>query len=142
MKYRKQAQCVYYTRYHIIFVTKYRRKALKAGMGAFCVGIFRRICKNYPDLVLYEANTDEDHIHFLISIPPKWEISKAINILKSNSAKAMREKFPFLQMLYDRHVGFWSDGYFLSTVGIDEYTIRNYIQHQGEEDSAQAKLEL
>ena len=142
MKFRKQAQCVYYTRYHIVFVTKYRKKALKAGMGSFCVGILRRICMNYPDLELHEAKTDEDHLHFLISIPPKWQISHAINIIKSNTSRAMRRRFPFLNKLYDRHLGFWSDGYFLSTVGVDELTIKNYIQYQGEEDSGQAKLEF
>ena len=142
MRFRKQAQCIYYTRYHIVFVTKYRRKALKAGMGAFCVGILKRVCKNYPDLELHEANTDEDHLHFLISIPPKWQISHAVNILKSNTARAMRVRFPFLDKLYDRHVGFWSDGYFISTAGVNEKMIRHYIRRQGEEDSGQAKLEL
>ena len=142
MEYRKQSQVTYYIRYHIVFVTKYRRKALHEGMGEFCVGILRRICRNYPDLELYEAKCDDDHIHFLISIPPKWQISQAVNILKSNSSKAMRRKFPFLHKLYDRHVGFWSDGYFVSTAGVDEKAIRRYIQLQGQEDSGQAKLEL
>ncbi len=111
-------------------------------MGEFCVGILRRICKNYPDLELYEAKCDEDHIHFLISIPPKWKISHAVNILKSNISKAMRQKFPFLDKLYDRHIGFWSDGYFISTAGVNEEQIRTYIQLQGQEDSGQAKPEL
>ena len=142
MQYRKQSQAVYYTRYHIVFVTKYRRKALKGGMGTFCLGTLRRICLNYPDLELYEANVDEDHVHILISIPPKWQISHAINILKSNSSRAMRRKFPFLHELYDRHVGFWSDGYFLSTAGVNEEQIRKYIQHQGKEDNSQFRFEF
>jgi putative transposase len=141
MRFRKQAQCVYYIRYHIVFATKYRKKALKAGMGAFCIGILRRICQHYPDLELHEAKTDEDHLHFLISIPPKWSISQAVNILKSNTARAMRRKFPFLNQLYDRHIGLWSDGYFISTAGVNEDQIRKYIQLQGEEDSGQAMLE-
>ena len=142
MQYRRQAQSVYYTRYHIVFVTKYRRKALKEGMGTFCVGILRRICRNYPDLELYEAKCNEDHVHLLISIPPKWAVSEAVNILKSNSSKAMRRKFPFLNQIYDDRVGFWSDGYFVSTAGLDEEKIKKYIKLQGQEDSGQAKLEL
>ena len=142
MKYRKQAQCIYYTRYHLVFVTKYRRKALSEGMGVYCVGILRRICQNYPDLKLFEAKCDQDHIHFLISIPPKWSVSRAVNILKSNTARATRRKFPFLNQLYDRHIGFWSDGYFVTTAGADEQQIKRYIQLQGEEDSGQAELEI
>lgn len=142
MQYRRQAQSVYYTRYHIVFVTKYRRKALHEGMGEFCIGILRRISQNYPDLEIYDAKCDEDHIHFLASIPPKWAVSEAVNIFKSNTSRAMRRKFPFLQKLYDKHIGFWSDGYFVSTTGINEEQIRKYIQLQGQEDSGQAKLEL
>ena len=123
-------------------MTKYRRQALKEGMGTFCVGILRRICRNYPDLELYEAKCNEDHIHLLISIPPKWAISEAVNILKSNISNAMRRKFPFLDKVYDKRMGFWSDGYFVSTAGLDEEQIKKYIQRQGQEDCGQAKLEL
>lgn len=142
MQFRKQAQSIYYTRYHLVFITKYRRKGLKEGMGVFCAGILRRISKNYPDLEIFDIKANEDHIHFVISIPPKWAVSHAVNILKSNTSKAMRRKFPFLNELYDRYVGFWSDGYFCSTVGVDENTIKKYIQLQGEEDSGQVKLEM
>lgn len=142
MEYRKQAHTTYYTRYHLVFVTKYRRKVLRAGMGAYCAGVMRRVCINYPDIVLIEANTDEDHIHLLVSIPPKMSVSKAVNLLKTNSARVMRQRFPVIQTLYDRHIGVWSDGYFVSTVGVNEEQIRKYIEHQGEEDSAGTRIEL
>ncbi len=111
-------------------------------MGAFCAGAMKRVCTHYPDIQLLEVNTDEDHIHLLASIPPKMSVSKAVNLLKSNSARAMRLKFPFLETVYDRHIGFWSDGYFVSTVGINEEQIRRYIEHQGEEDSAGTRIEM
>ena len=142
MEYRRQAQAIYYTRYHLVFVTKYRRHVLKHHMGAYCIGIFHRICKNYPDLVLLEANTDVDHAHLLMSIPPKWSISKAINILKSNSSRVMQKKFPAVETMYGKKIAFWSDGYFLSTVGANEQQIKAYIEHQGKEESGQAKLVL
>lgn len=124
-----------------MFVTKYRRKVLHAGMGAYAAGVMKRVCINYPDIQLIEVNTDEDHIHLLVSIPPKMSVSKAVNLLKSNSARAMRLKFPFLETMFDRHIGFWSDGYFVSTVGINEEQIRRYIEHQGEEDSGKTSVQ-
>lgn len=133
---------MYYTRYHLVFVTKYRRKVLKHGLGSYCIRVIENVCLAYPDLQLLEANTDEDHIHLLISIPPKWQISKAVNLLKSNSSKAMRQKFPMIKTVYGQKMMFWSDGYFVSTVGINEKMIQSYIEHQGEEDKGQAKLEL
>ncbi len=111
-------------------------------MGAYCAGVMQRVCTHYPDIVLLEVNTDEDHIHLLVSIPPKMSVSKAVNVLKSNSARAMRLKFPLIQTMYDRHIGVWSDGYFVSTVGLNEEQIRKYIEHQGEEDSAGTRIEL
>ena len=133
---------VYYTRYHVVFVTKYRRKVLKHGLGNYCIAIMKKVCEAYPDLQLLEANTDEDHIHLLLSIPPKWQISKAVNLLKSNSSRAMRYKFPTVRTVYGQKMMFWSEGYFISTVGANERQIKNYIEHQGEEDKGQAKLEL
>lgn len=142
MEFRKQAHTTYYTRYHLVFVTKYRRKVLRTGMGAFAAGAMKRVCQHYPEIELYEANTDEDHIHLLVSIPPKMSVSKAVNLLKTNSARAMRLKFPFIQTIYDRHIGFWSDGYFASTVGLNEEQIRRYIEQQGKEDSAGTRIEM
>lgn len=125
-----------------MFVTKYRRKVLLGGMGAYAAGAMKRVCNHYPEIKLLEVNTDEDHIHLLVSIPPKMSVSKAVNLLKTNSARAMRNKFPFVNTIYDKHIGFWSDGYFVSTVGLDEDKIRSYIEHQGEEDSAGTSIEL
>ena len=142
MEFRKRAHVVYYTAYHLVFVTKYRRKVLKHGLGNYCIAVIKQICENYPDLQLLEINTDEDHIHLLISIPPKWQISKAVNILKTNSSRAMRNKFPTVRSVYGKSMMFWSDGYFVSTVGINESMIKSYIEHQGKEDKGQAKLEL
>ena len=142
MEFQKQAHTTYYTRYHLVFVTKYRRKVLLGGMGAYAAGAMKRVCNHYPEIKLFEVNTDEDHIHLLLSIPPKMSVSKAVNLLKTNSARAMRHKFPFVNTIYDKHIGFWSDGYFVSTVGLDEDKIRSYIEHQGEEDSAGTSIEL
>jgi len=142
IKFDRQNHCVYHTRYHLIFVTKYRRKILKEGMGVYLRTRLHEVNKYYPDLQILESNCDEDHIHLLLSIPPKFSVSKVVNILKSNSARDMRKKFPYLDKVYYGIDGIWSDGYFVSTVGINEDVIRRYIEYQGREDSGQAKLVL
>jgi len=83
-----------------------------------------------------------DHIHILVSIPPKFSVSKIVNMIKANTGSAMRKKFPFLDKVYWGVSGIWSTGYFVSTVRINEATIRKYVQLQGKEDSGQAKLEF
>ena len=96
----------------------------------------------YPDIVIKEANCDEDHIHLLMSIPPKRAISWVVNVLKSNTARLFRQKYAFLKKMYVKKAGIWSAGYFVSTVGVNEQVIAAYIRHQGKEDEGQAKLEF
>lgn len=141
-EYKKLNHCVYYSNYHLVFVAKYRRKVLKHGLGAYVIKTMFRVTRQYPEVRILEANADEDHIHLLVSIPPKYSVSQIVKYLKGYSARAMRKRFAFLSTTYHGVDGIWSDGYFVSTVGIDEQTIRNYIEHQGEEDTGQAKLAL
>ena len=99
MEFSRGSHCVYYVRYHLVFVTKYRRKALKLGMGAYLLKTFEAVSRRYPELVIYESNTDEDHVHLLVSVPPAMSLAHAVNLLKTNSAQAMRKKFPFLEVI-------------------------------------------
>lgn len=78
----------------------------------------------------------------MMSIPPKVSVGSVIRILKSTSAKDMKKKFPFLKEVYWRTGSVWSGGYFVSIVGINERTIRRYIEMQRQEDSKKAKLEI
>lgn len=143
MELRKQTRCVFYTRYHLVFSTKYRRKILKSGMGEYMKMLMKTIERRHPEIEVYEVNTDEDHIHLLLSIAPKMAISRAVTILKTNTALMMTRKFPFLKNVYlEMKASIWSPGYFVSTVGLDEKTIKRYIELQGQEDSGRATLEL
>ena len=92
----------------------------------------------YPEIEIIESNHDKDHVHFLISIPPKMCVCSAVRIIKSNMSVKLKEKFPFLKKVYWGTDGIWSDGYFVSTVGINERVIKRYMELQGEEDSGQA----
>ena len=141
MELLKQAHCTYHTRYHLVFVTKYRRKILKGNISRYLEAILRNVCAKYPDIAILEMKTDEDHIHLLAVIPPKMAVSGAVRLLKTNSSRAMKRAFPFLSNMYEHDdMGVWSDGYFVSTVGCDEGVIKRYIERQGQEDKGQARL--
>ena len=142
MKYRKQHHCVYYCQYHLVLVSKDRRKIFNAGIQAYMEHRLREIRQYYPEIEFVEVQHDEDHLHLLVVIPPKLAVGKAVGIIKANTSKRLKEKFPFLRKVYWGTDGVWSDGYFVSTVGVNEAVIQRYIEHQGQEDSGQAQLEL
>jgi putative transposase len=142
MEYRKQAHAVYYTGYHIVISTKYRRKILKSGVGEYLRKVVLQVSRVHPEIEILEVNTDVDHIHMFVSIPPKYPVCQVVNMIKSNTGRKLRAKFPHLDKVYWGVPGIWSIGYFVPTVDINEATIRNYVRMQGEEDSGQAKLGL
>jgi len=140
MEYSKQAHAVYYTRYHIVVSTKYRRKILKGGIAEYFRKTVRQIERYQPDLKVIEVNTDKDHFHMIMEIPPKYKVSDIISKIKGNTARRMIVKFPNLDKVYWDFKGIWSIGYFVSTIGLNEEVIRKYIENQGREDNGQAKL--
>ena len=142
MEFRKQAHAVYHCQYHLILATKYRRKIFNAGMFAYFKIKLLEIRKYYPAVEIIEANHDRDHVHLLAIIPPKMSVGSVVRIIKSNTSRSMKQKFPILKKVYYGSDGIWSQGYFVSTVGINEKAIKMYIAKQGKEDSGQAKLEL
>jgi putative transposase len=75
-------------------------------------------------------------------IPPKYSVSKVVETIKKNTSKSLNEKFGFLKKVYWDRKGIWGKGYFVSTVGVDEATIRKYVDMQGKEDTGQAELAL
>ncbi len=111
-------------------------------MFAYLEEVIKKIRDYYPQIEVLEINHDEDHIHLLVSIPPKLSVGEVVRIIKANTARMLRKKFDYLTKVYWGTDGIWSDGYFAATVGINEEVIRKYIQKQGEEDFGQAKLEL
>ena len=140
--YKKQGHSVYYARYHLVISTKYRRKVLRDGFGEYLKKRIIGIGERNPEIEIIEVSTNVDHVHILLSIPPKFSVSDVVKMIKAKTGSAMRSKFPFLDKVYWGTDGIWSIGYFVSTSGINEETIRKYIQMQGKEDSGQAKLEF
>lgn len=142
MEFKKQAHCVYYCTYHIVLPTKYRRKVFNKGVFAYFEHKLKEVNKYYPEITFEKVNHDVDHVHFMISIPPKMSVGSAVRIVKANTSKGMKKKFSFLKELYWGTDGIWSDGYFVSTVGVNEETIKHYIENQRKEDAGQAMLDL
>ena len=137
MEYSKQGHCVYYARYHLVIATKYRRKIFQKGIKEYLVILLKRIPRYYPEIRLIEINGEEDHLHLLLSIPPKMSVAEVVRIIKSNTAREIRNKFKFLEKVYWGNAGIWSNGYFVSTIGVNEEIIRGYIERQGQEDVGQ-----
>jgi putative transposase len=93
-----------------------------------------------PEVEMLEANHDEDHIQLLLSIPPKMRVSEVVMRIKSTTGRLLKRKFEYMRKAYWGIDGIWSDGYFVSTVGLNEEMIRKYIEKQGHEDRGQACL--
>ncbi len=133
MRIRKLNHSVYQTQYHIVFGTKYRRKWLKEYVKTELIKSFRQSQRSFPDWYFFEINTDQDHVHIIMEVPPSYSIAQVVQILKTNSSKALRKQFKFIDQIHGAS-GLWSTGYFVSTIGLNEEQIRKYVQAQGEDD--------
>lgn len=142
--YNKQAHAVFYLRYHLIISTRYRRKILPGGVAKYLYVVTKAIARRHPEIAIHEVNGEADHIHLLVSVAPKMALCDAVRIIKCNTARVMRKKFTYLTKTYwsEHEPGIWSTGYFVSSVGVNEATIKKYIELQGKEDSGQAQLVL
>ena len=142
MEIRRQAHCVYRCMYHMVWIPRYRYKVLVKGVDEYLLKKMDEIRKDYPEIEYVQRNIQPDHVHLVLSFPPKYSIAKVVQIIKSNTGKAMWEKFDFLRKRYYGRGGIWSAGYFVSTVGLDEKLIEKYVRYQEKEDLGQAKLAL
>jgi putative transposase len=141
MRLIKSAHTIYQTQYHIVIVTRFRRPWINAGVAAFLKLKLKEITEYFPDWEYVEIGTDIDHMHLHMVIPPKYAVSKVVETIKSNTSTALKQKFDFLKKVYWRGTGIWSVGFFVSTVGADEATIRRYVAEQGKEDSGQTQFD-
>lgn len=127
----------YQHQYHIVWCTKYRTKILKPYVLTELKKSLYATVKKYPTLWIESMNTDEDHVHLQIEIPPNITVSDAVGKLKAYSSRHLRSKFKFIRNIYLEKDGIWSVGYFSSTVGMNETQIRKYIEWQGKKDKPQ-----
>ena len=142
METRLSGHGAYRSEYHVVWIPKYRRRILNPGVKGYLSKLFPKVMKSMPGCEIIEQNIQPDHIHMLMIIPPKYAVSDVIGKLKQYTASPMREKFVWLKKVYWKEQVVWSPGYFVSTVGLDEKQITEYVKWQGHQDSGQAKLEL
>ena len=125
-------------KYHIVFTPKYRRKTIYGQYRESIGQIIRQLC-NYKGVEIIEEHLMPDHIHLLVSIPPKYSVSQFMGYLKGKSSLMIFDKHANLKYKFgNRH--FWAEGYYVSTVGLNETTIKKYIQEQEAHDIAMDKV--
>ena len=139
---RSQSHVRWDCKYHVVIVPKYRRRKIYGSLRAEIGKILRDLCRQ-QGIVLVKGNALPDHVHLLLSIPPKFSVANTVGFLKGKSAiRINRDLGKVKGSLYGR--AFWSRGYCVSTVGLDEAMIKAYIQNQEqhERDEERGLFEL
>ena len=128
-KYRKLTHVYYQCDYHIVFTPKCRFRVLE-GMVKTLVEHNLQVISTWKDVIIQEMNVQKDHIHLVCSIPPKVSVSEFMGILKGKMAIKLFKTYPSLRQkpYWGNH--FWSRGYFVSTIGLNEDMIKRYVKYQ------------
>ena len=137
-KVRSLAHTKWVCKYQIVFSPKYRRKIIFGQIRQSVGEILRDLCR-YKGVEILEGHLMPDHVHMLVSIPPKISVSSFMGYLKGKSSLMIFNNHANLKYKFGNRK-FWSEGYFVSTVGLNEATIRKYIQQQEKHDIMQDKL--
>ena len=127
-------------KYHVVFIPKLRRKTLYGGLRKHLGEVFRELARQRESRI-EEGHLMLDHVHMMISIPPKYSVSQVVGYIKGKSAIHVARVYGERKRNFvGQH--FWARGYFVSTVGRDEEVIRRYIRHQEEEDQRLEQTQL
>ena len=121
-------------KYHVVFAPKYRRQVIYGKLRLEIGKILRQLCA-YKGVEIIEAEACPDHIHMLISIPPKISVSSFMGYLKGKSSLMIFDKFANLKYRYGNR-RFWCEGFYVDTVGRNKKAIEEYIKHQLDEEIA------
>ena len=139
-EYRKSPHTVYDIKYHFVFCPKYRYCVLEGELKKRLEEIISEICESM-EITMVEGEINEDHVHMCLSVPPKYSPAEVMKKIKGRTSERIQREFPGIRKRYwGQH--FWSRGYFVSTVGIDEETIKQYIRNQNKVASSQEQMKL
>ena len=142
-RFKRLSHSVYECKYHVVFCPKYRYRIFKDDIAEYARQQIYKLCKQKELLEVLELNIRPDHIHVVMSIPPKYSVSTVMGYIKGKLALKLFERYEWLGRRYwGRHL--WSRGYCVSTIGLDEEQIRLYVrwqkQHDKENESTQGQL--
>jgi putative transposase len=138
--YNKLQHSVWECKYHIVFIPKYRKKILFGALRRDLGAIFKKLAQ-HKESKIEEGYVMKDHIHMLISIPPKHSVANVVGYIKGKSAIHIARTYQSKKRNF-KGESFWARGYFVSTVGRDEIKIREYIRNQEKEDIRVDQLKL
>ena len=134
---KKLTHAVWECKYHLVWCPKYRFRILRGDLARSLRDIIRQLCE-WKKVEILEGNVQLDHVHLVISFPPKYSIAEIVGFLKGKSAIKMFDKHLALKKRYwGRH--FWAKGYCVSTVGLDEEKIRRYVKYQEQQERQEEK---
>ena len=131
--YRKTSHSVYDVKYHIVWVTKYRKPVLSCEVSIRCRDLIRQCCISL-DVHILKGHVSKDHVHLLVSVPPTLSLSKLLQSIKGRSSRRMLEEFRTLKkQFWGRHL--WARGYFVASSGnVTDEVIAQYIADQDLEE--------
>ena len=140
-RFKKLSHTIYECKYHVVFCPKYRYKVLHGDVSEYCKQQIYNLCSQKDLLEILELNIQEDHVHLVLSIPPKYSVSSVLGYLKGKLALRMFHHYERLGKRYwGRHL--WSRGYCVSTLGLDEDEIRKYVKWQEKKDKESDQQDL
>ena len=132
-RFKKLSHTLYECKYHVVFCPKYRFKILKGELAEHCRQHFYRLASQKDLVEVLELNVQADHVHMVLSIPPKYAVANIVGFLKGKMSMSLFHRYEKLGKRYwGRH--FWSRGYCVSTIGLDEEMIRKYVKYQDEKE--------
>lgn len=138
-EWKSQSHVRWYCRYHVVIVPKYRRKTMFGSLRKEVGQILKELCGRY-EVELIEGHVMPDHVHMLLSIPPKYSVAHVIGKLKGKSTIMLNQKY--IRQRNFKGLQFWSRGYCASTTGYDEGIIRNYIRDQEVREKQELQMSL
>lgn len=138
-QWRSQSHVRWYCRYHVVIVPKYRRKSMFGATRKIIGNLIKEVCQRYGVTVV-EGHVMPDHVHMCLELPPKYSVSEFIGKLKGKTTILLHQRYGRKKNF--KGLNFWSRGYCVSTVGLKEAQVLEYIRDQEKKDKEEVQREL